>query len=85
MVTGSNRNTHYDSSESTACISSTTADLEGQVSSLIVPQNMTYLGQILELHLGFCLNSQNKNCYFNISSTAKFKSPLVRFPPFPIK
>jgi len=71
MVTGSSRNTQDDSSESTAWAVSTTADLEGQVFSLIVPQNMTYLGQILELRLGFCLNSQNKKWYFNIASMAK--------------
>lgn len=43
------RNTQDDSSESTACAISMTTDLKGQVSSLNVPQNMTYLGQILEL------------------------------------
>lgn len=71
MVTGSSGNTGDDSSESTDWAVSTTADLEGQVSSLIVPQNMTYLGPILELRLGFCLSSQNKKWYFNISSMAK--------------
>lgn len=60
-MTRSSRGTQDETSKSTDCVVSTTPDLVGQVSSVTVSQNMTYLGQILEPHLGFCLISKNKS------------------------
>lgn len=60
MVTGTSEGTQDDSSKSAVCTVPANPDLVGQVSLLMVPQNVTYLGQILEPHLGFCLISQNK-------------------------
>lgn len=54
------RGTQDDSSPSAVCAVPANPDLVGQVPLLTVPQNMTYLGQILEPHLGFCLISKNK-------------------------